>query len=70
MCDAADALCPGCGHPASYVSLSGGFRFRCAPCNWSWGHPQSVRYYDAINALDEAKWAALYCPQSKESECD
>jgi len=36
-----DALCPGCGHPASGLGSVGGWLFVCAPCGGiRWGHPQ------------------------------
>lgn len=35
-----DALCPGCGQPASGLGIAGGFV--CAPCGDArWGHPQT-----------------------------
>lgn len=51
------ALCPGCGKPATTVPLAweSSWRFRCGPCNWSWGHPQSMTYVQAVNMLSDAK---------------
>jgi len=36
-----DALCPGCGEPASGLGSVGGWLFVCHPCGDArWGHPQ------------------------------
>lgn len=48
-----DAKCPSCGEPASLANPSGGveWRFRCRPCDLSWGHPQSISREDASGSL-------------------
>ena len=52
-----EALCPGCGKPGRATHLSG-WRFHCKPCNWRWGHPQSLTTDEAVEAAAEARLLA------------
>ena len=52
-----DALCPGCGNPASGLGSAGGWLFVCTPCGDArWGHPQ-MHYGDggAAGVLHDAE---------------
>lgn len=52
-----DALCPGCGEPASGLGSVGGWLFVCGPCGDArWGHPQ-VNYGEggAAGLLHDAR---------------
>lgn len=53
-----DALCPGCGEPASGLGSAGSrWLFVCSPCEGvRWGHPQT-RYGDfgAAGLLNDAR---------------
>lgn len=47
--DLSAARCPGCGSAGEVRSAwSPGFRFYCFDCEWSWGHPQSMTYDEAL----------------------
>ena len=62
-----DALCPGCGEPASGLGSVGGWLFVCRPCGDArWGHPQgSYGEGGAAGVLHDAR---VKCRQAMHDE--
>lgn len=63
---ATDAICPGCGKPATRVRAMN-WLFRCDMCAWDYGHPQFMRREYARQALAAARLLAR-SPSARKAE--
>jgi hypothetical protein len=68
MDDHEDLRCPGCDNLASRT-LSSGWLFRCAMCDWDWGHPQSIDRVKATEMLHDARNACVPKFGARDTQC-